>query len=93
MAKMVPGFASDPVYSHRLNGFQYKRLHGSTCALTTDVAFDKAFRTLEVLRLLGVQTNCLIETTSLEKYVALSYVWGLSFKLPLNYDKPASTSN
>lgn len=68
-------------------------LHGTTCALTTDVAFDKAFRTLEVLRLLGVQTNCLIETTSLEKYVALSYVWGLSFKLPLNYDKPASTSN
>lgn len=60
-----------------------ERLYGSTCALTTDVAFDKAFRTLEVLRLLDVQTNYLIETTSLKKYVALSYVWGSvsSFRL------------
>lgn len=60
-----------------------ERLHGSTCALTTDVTFDKAFRTLKVLRLLDVKTNCLVETTSLERYVALSYVWGSvsSFRL------------
>ncbi|KAJ3523374.1 hypothetical protein NM208_g12478 [Fusarium decemcellulare] len=53
-----------------------ERLHSSACAMPTDLTFAKAFRGLHLLRLLDVEANCLVERTSLEKYVALSYVWG-----------------
>ncbi|KAL3590838.1 hypothetical protein FPOAC2_13040 [Fusarium poae] len=50
--------------------------HGSKCALPTNSSFSEAFRDLPLLRLIDVETNCLVEKTTLEKYVALSYVWG-----------------
>ncbi|KAF4458054.1 hypothetical protein F53441_129 [Fusarium austroafricanum] len=53
-----------------------EQYHGSKCAMPTNLAFEEAFRGLHVLRLLDVRSNCLVERTSLEKYVALSYVWG-----------------
>ncbi|KAF5676552.1 hypothetical protein FHETE_2048 [Fusarium heterosporum] len=53
-----------------------EQLHGPTCALTDTLNFDEAFRGLHVLRLVDVQDNCLVEKTSLERYIALSYVWG-----------------
>ncbi|KAF4995571.1 hypothetical protein FDECE_12770 [Fusarium decemcellulare] len=53
-----------------------EQLHGSACAMPTDLAFATAFHGLHLLRLLDVEANCLVERTSLEKYVALSYVWG-----------------
>lgn len=56
--------------------YSCEQMHGSACALPTDLAFTDAFRGLQVLRLLDVEINCLVETTDLEKYLALSYVWG-----------------
>lgn len=53
-----------------------ERLHGSTCAVPTGLAFAVAYRGLHVLRLLDVEENCLVETTRVERYIALSYVWG-----------------
>ncbi|KAM5387017.1 hypothetical protein ACJZ2D_000310 [Fusarium nematophilum] len=53
-----------------------ERLHGSVCALPTGLSFAEAFRGLHLLRLLDVDANCLVEMTRLDKYVALSYVWG-----------------
>ncbi|KAF4466688.1 hypothetical protein FALBO_6453 [Fusarium albosuccineum] len=53
-----------------------EQLHSSACAVPTDLTFAKAFRGLHLLCLLDVEANCLVERTSLEKYVALSYVWG-----------------
>ncbi|KAL6922870.1 hypothetical protein FSST1_000144 [Fusarium sambucinum] len=50
--------------------------HGSQCALPTNLSFSEAFRGLHLLRLIDVETNCIVEKTSLVKYVALSYVWG-----------------
>ncbi|KAJ4263510.1 hypothetical protein NW762_006329 [Fusarium torreyae] len=44
--------------------------------MPTDLAFTEAFRGLYLLRLIDVKDNCLVERMCLEKYVALSYVWG-----------------
>ncbi|RGP81170.1 hypothetical protein FLONG3_707 [Fusarium longipes] len=46
------------------------------CPLPTSSNFHGDFRGLQVLRFLDVQAHCLVEKTSLEKYIALSYVWG-----------------
>jgi len=35
-----------------------------------------AFRGLRFLRLIDTEADCLVEKRNLEKYVALSYVWG-----------------
>lgn len=53
-----------------------EKTHGWDCALPTGPAFTQAFRGLQVLRLVDVHANCLVETTVLDNYVALSYVWG-----------------
>ncbi|KAM0549939.1 hypothetical protein ACHAPJ_009186 [Fusarium lateritium] len=44
--------------------------------MPADLAFAEAFRGLHLLRLIDVMNNCLVEKICLEKYVALSYVWG-----------------
>ncbi|KAH7018965.1 heterokaryon incompatibility protein-domain-containing protein [Ilyonectria destructans] len=56
--------------------YSCEQMHGSACALPTGLAFTDAFQGLQVLRLIDVPANCLVETTALENYVALSYVWG-----------------
>ncbi|KAF4969171.1 hypothetical protein FSARC_3547 [Fusarium sarcochroum] len=53
-----------------------ERLHSSACAMPTDLTFAEAFRGLHLLRLIDVENNSLVEITRVEKYVALSYVWG-----------------
>ncbi|KAH6959507.1 heterokaryon incompatibility protein-domain-containing protein [Fusarium avenaceum] len=50
--------------------------HRSKCAMPTNLGFSEAFRGLHLLRLIDVELNCLVEKTVLEKYMALSYVWG-----------------
>ena len=50
--------------------------HGSICRVQEHPTFTKAFQGLHVLRLIDVETNCLVETQKVEKYIALSYVWG-----------------
>jgi hypothetical protein len=49
--------------------------HGG-CAAPLSLNFSDAFRGLHILRLIDVDAGCLVETSQLERYVALSYVWG-----------------
>jgi hypothetical protein len=51
-------------------------MHGPVCELPTHSAFADAFRGLHLLRLIDAEAGCLVEKRNLEKYVALSYVWG-----------------
>lgn len=53
-----------------------EELHSSECAMPTDLPFAEAFPGLRVLRVIDVEDHCVVEMTSLEKYIALSYVWG-----------------
>ena len=53
-----------------------EQMHGPECGLTTHVAFSDAFPGLRLLRLIDTEADCLVEKKNLEKYVALSYVWG-----------------
>ncbi|KAF5631511.1 hypothetical protein F25303_9670 [Fusarium sp. NRRL 25303] len=53
-----------------------EELHSSECAMPTDLPFAEAFPGLRVLRVIDVEDHCVVELTSLEKYIALSYVWG-----------------
>ena len=50
--------------------------HGLMCELPTSSNFAATFRGLDFLRLIDVQSFCIIETRTLERYIALSYVWG-----------------
>ena len=53
-----------------------EQMHDEACRIPTHLAFADAFRGLRLLRLIDTEANCLAEKTNLEKYVALSYVWG-----------------
>ncbi|KAF5599432.1 hypothetical protein FPANT_3409 [Fusarium pseudoanthophilum] len=53
-----------------------EQLHRSKCAMPTSIPFAEAYPGLRVLRLIDIEDNCIVESTSLEKYIALSYVWG-----------------
>lgn len=53
-----------------------ENMHGPVCGLQPHPAFAEAFRGLYFLRLIDVETDCLVEKRNLERYVALSYVWG-----------------
>lgn len=50
--------------------------HGPACELPPHLPFADAFRGLRLLRLIDTEAGCLVEKRNLEKYVALSYVWG-----------------
>lgn len=50
--------------------------HGSACGIPTPLAFSDAFRGLPFLRLIDLETSCLVEKGDVVKYAALSYVWG-----------------
>ncbi|CAM1507782.1 Fc.00g046300.m01.CDS01 [Cosmosporella sp. VM-42] len=52
------------------------RTHKGRCLWEGNKAFSDAFPGLSVLRLIDVVQGCLVETRSLTKYVALSYIWG-----------------
>ncbi|KAF5616872.1 uncharacterized protein FTJAE_12864 [Fusarium tjaetaba] len=60
-----------------------EQLHRSKCAMPTHLPFAEAFPGLHVLRLIDVEHQCIVEREALEKYIALSYVWGFvsSFRL------------
>ncbi|KAF5718556.1 hypothetical protein FMUND_5137 [Fusarium mundagurra] len=53
-----------------------EQLHGSKCAMPANLPFAEAYPGLRVLRLLDIEDHCIVERTCLEKYIALSYVWG-----------------
>ncbi|KAF5640539.1 hypothetical protein F52700_3690 [Fusarium sp. NRRL 52700] len=53
-----------------------EHLHGSECAMPTNLPFAEAFPDLRVLRFIDTYGHCIVEMTSFEKYIALSYVWG-----------------
>ncbi|KAF5233899.1 hypothetical protein FANTH_12406 [Fusarium anthophilum] len=53
-----------------------EQLHGSECAMPTNLRFAEAFPGLCVLRFIDVEAHCIVEVARLHKYVALSYVWG-----------------
>ncbi|KAG5819171.1 hypothetical protein H9Q74_000758 [Fusarium xylarioides] len=60
-----------------------EHLHGSKCAMPTNLPFTEAFPSLRVLRLIDIEDNCIVEMARLEKYIALSYVWGAVANLRL----------
>jgi len=53
-----------------------ERTHSTVCEIPTPPRFTDAFRGLHILRLIDVEARCLVERRVVEKYVALSYVWG-----------------
>ncbi|KAM0083924.1 hypothetical protein ACKRZS_003869 [Fusarium odoratissimum] len=53
-----------------------EQLHRSECAMPTNLPFGEAFPGLRILRLIDLEDSCLVERARLEKYIALSYVWG-----------------
>ncbi|KAI1027142.1 hypothetical protein LB504_007924 [Fusarium proliferatum] len=53
-----------------------EQLHRSECAMPTHLPFAEAFPDLHVFRLIDVEHHCIVERKALEKYIALSYVWG-----------------
>ncbi|KAF5965910.1 hypothetical protein FBULB1_11988 [Fusarium bulbicola] len=53
-----------------------EQLHSLECAMPANLLFAEAFPGLRVLRLIDIEDDCLVEITRLEKYIALSYVWG-----------------
>ncbi|KAG9505215.1 hypothetical protein J7337_002181 [Fusarium musae] len=53
-----------------------EQLYGSRCVMPMDLPFAEAFPGLRTLRLIDIEDDCIVEMTGLEKYIALSYVWG-----------------
>ncbi|KAF5532526.1 hypothetical protein FMEXI_12326 [Fusarium mexicanum] len=53
-----------------------EQLHRYECAMPKNLPFAEAFPGLRILRLIDVEDDCLVEITRLDKYIALSYVWG-----------------
>jgi len=53
-----------------------EQIHGPACEPPTYPAFSDSFRGLHLLRLVDTEASCLVEKRNLEKYVALSNVWG-----------------
>ncbi|KAF5980922.1 hypothetical protein FCOIX_4568 [Fusarium coicis] len=50
--------------------------HGSKCAMPTNIPFAEAYTGLHVMRFIDTEDDCIVEMETLEKYIALSYVWG-----------------
>ncbi|KAF5571126.1 hypothetical protein FPHYL_642 [Fusarium phyllophilum] len=53
-----------------------EQLHRSGCAMPTNLPFPKAFPGLRVIRFIDIEGQCIVEMARVEKYIALSYVWG-----------------
>ncbi|KAF5682768.1 hypothetical protein FCIRC_4819 [Fusarium circinatum] len=53
-----------------------EQLHGSECAMPANLLFAEAFPGLHVLRFIDIEDCCIVEMEIVEKYIALSYVWG-----------------
>ncbi|KAL2670211.1 hypothetical protein Neosp_014678 [[Neocosmospora] mangrovei] len=51
-------------------------LHRDKCSPPATLSFHNAYPRLPIMRFIDVNANCIVETTSLSQYIALSYVWG-----------------
>ncbi|KAF5613802.1 uncharacterized protein FSUBG_414 [Fusarium subglutinans] len=53
-----------------------EKLHHSICAMPTNLPFPEAFPGLRVVRFIDIEDQCIVEMARVERYIALSYVWG-----------------
>ncbi|KAF4442271.1 hypothetical protein FACUT_2088 [Fusarium acutatum] len=75
------GFSStsghlDPTLGLFLEPWTGPVLHLSICAMPTNLPFAEAYTGLHVIRFIDTEDYCIVEMETLEKYIALSYVWG-----------------